>query len=355
MVMLQFEKQAVEASFINPGGRLVRHRIEQRTDPISGRTSRITFARQQEMEPGTEVFPEPPPQADEQGTCPFCRPRVKSVTPQLDPAVFPESRLQRGNSLLFPNLFPYGKYSAVSTVDDSHFVEIGTAAPAAYTDCLLNCRDYLQIIRRQDPGAVYMAVTQNHLPSAGGSLVHPHLQIHADPNPTNTQRQLEHRARSFRETAGELLFSAYLRQEQENGERYIGRTGSWHWLAAYAPEGFYEIWGILPEAFFLSSLNRDPIPDLARGIINVQKFYRSLNRNSYNLGIIAVETAESRLELRVVLVVRSNYAPWVRNDQTGFEMMLGEMATFTAPEETAERARGFFAESTGVADQEGFG
>jgi len=30
----------------------------------------------------------------------------------------------------------------------------------------------------------------------------------------------------------------------------------------------------------------------------------------------------------MVMVVRSNYAPWVRNDHTGFEVMLGEMATF---------------------------
>ena len=35
------------------------------------------------------------------------------------------------------------------------------------------------------------------------------------------------------------------------------------------------------------------------------------------------------------MLVRSNYAPWTRSDHTGFEVMLGEMATFTAPEATA--------------------
>ena len=43
------------------------------------------------------------------------------------------------------------------------------------------------------------------------------------------------------------------------------------------------------------------------------------------------------------MIVRSNYAAWVRSDHTGFEVMLGDMATFTAPEETAERARPFWA------------
>jgi len=57
---------------------------------------------------------------------------------------------------------------------------------------------------------------------------------------------------------------------------------------------------------------------------------------------LVIEDGASMLELRVVLVVRSNYAPWVRNDHTGFEVMLGDMATFTAPEMTAAMARPFW-------------
>ncbi len=64
---------------------------------------------------------------------------------------------------------------------------------------------------------------------------------------------------------------------------------------------------------------------------------------TYNLGILSVEVPSSRLELRVVMMARSNYAAWVRNDHTGFELLLGEMATFTLPEEIAARARPFWA------------
>ena len=81
---------------------------------------------------------------------------------------------------------------------------------------------------------------------------------------------------------------------------------------------------------------------LATGMIRVQQFYRSLHRNGYNFGLLAVETPQSPLELRAVMVVRSNYAPWVRSDFTGFEVMLGDMATFNAPEETARLARAFW-------------
>ena len=76
-------------------------------------------------------------------------------------------------------------------------------------------------------------------------------------------------------------------------------------------------------------------------MLNTQQFYRSLGRNGYNLGLLLLEDGSDDLELRVVLTVRSNYAPWVRSDFTGFEVMLGDMATFSAPELTAEKARLF--------------
>jgi hypothetical protein len=42
------------------------------------------------------------------------------------------------------------------------------------------------------------------------------------------------------------------------------------------------------------------------------------------------------------MMVRSNYAPWVRNDHTGFEVMLGDMTTFVLPEDIGSAAKKFF-------------
>jgi UDPglucose--hexose-1-phosphate uridylyltransferase len=113
-------------------------------------------------------------------------------------------------------------------------------------------------------------------------------------------------------------------------------------LAAFAPEGFFEIWGILPGVCSLQQMTEEHWQTLAKGVLNTQRFYRNLGRNGYNLGILFLEDGSDDLELRVVLTVRSNYAPWVRSDFTGFEVMLGDMATFSAPEITANRARGYW-------------
>ena len=341
-IQLSFKKQTIFARFVSPGGHNVQRKIEIRTNPITGRTCRISYSRIHEKEPGADAFPPSPPDAENNYDCPFCKPRVFQQTPRLHQELTDEDRLIMGDSVLFPNLFPYGCFSAVSLFDDTHYVEIGTAKKDTYKNCLKNCLQYLHRISIQHPKSVYMAITQNHLPSAGGSLLHPHFQVNADQIPPNIHRNLNDRAQNYYHQTGHLILSDYLEKEKTDGQRYIGRTGKWEWLAAFAPEGFFEIWGVLPKVTSLFDVTETDWDHLVEGIINTQKFFRKLNRNGYNLGLLAVETPKSCLELRVVLVVRSNYAPWTRNDHTGYEVMLGDMTTFIAPEQTAVQARSFF-------------
>lgn len=340
--LLRFESQTVAATLLDAQGKKIERTIEVRTHPISGRKCRITFSRSLECERGTEALPPPPPDAERAHECPFCPANRQSFTPRVHPVLDKEGQLKQGTSTLFPNLFPYGAYSAVSLFDDRHFVEIGTAGRDSYADSFINCTQYLKKVLEYDSEAKYMAITQNHLPAAGGSLVHPHLQVHADGIPSNHHAFLVGRTQRYAQQTGGLLFSDYLKAEQQDGRRTIGATGPWQWLAAFAPEGFFEIWGIYPGKTSFFQLQPSDWQELSQGVLNAQRFYRSLCRNSYNLGLLAVDQAHNGLELRVVLIVRANFAPWVRSDITGYEMMLGDMATFTLPEETARQARPFW-------------
>jgi galactose-1-phosphate uridylyltransferase len=339
---LRFETQTVTANIRDTQGNEMVRPIEVRIHPITGRMCRITFSRSQEYEPGAETLPPPPPDVQGGKRCPFCSDNLENCTPRTRAGLDRAGRLRYGGSTLFPNLFPYGACSAVSLFHDRHFVEIGKADADSYTDSFVNCAQYLNKVVEFDPEAQYMAITQNHLPAAGGSLVHPHLQVHADGIPSNHHAALMDRARAYNRQTGRLLFSDYLNAEQDDGHRIIGVTGPWQWLATFAPEGFFEIWAIYPGKTSFFQLETADWKDLSQGVINTQRFYRSICRNSYNLGLLAVEQPQSCLELRVVMIVRANYAPWVRNDITGYEVMLGDMATFSAPEETAESARPFW-------------
>ena len=103
-----FSMETVQARLMEPCGDLADRTIQLRVNPVSGRTSRITFSRVNEKEAGVERLPSPPPDARQTARCPFCRPQVLLRTPQLIPQIHPDGRMTRGESLLFPNLFPYG-------------------------------------------------------------------------------------------------------------------------------------------------------------------------------------------------------------------------------------------------------
>ncbi len=339
---LVFKSRTIKAEFIDPSGIGVSHDIQIRKNPITGRTSRVTFARINEKEAGADHLPEPPPGACDTHLCPFCSSQIGKSTPKLLPEFDKSGHMKHGKSVLFPNLFPYGAHSAVSIFNDDHFVEIGDAKQGDYADCFVNCTNYLGKIKNHDDKTVFMAITQNHLPSAGGSLIHPHLQVQADAQASNHHRFLQNRSRQYFDANSSFIFTDYAAMEKKENKRYIGATGKWEWMAAFAPEGFFEIWGVLPSATSIFALTANDWADLSRGVVNTQKLYRSLFRNGYNLGMLSIEKKMSKLDLKVSMVVRSNYAPWVRSDYTGFEVMLGDMATFTSPEHTAMLARPFW-------------
>lgn len=64
MTFLSFVKESITAKLISPSGDEVEKIIEIRTHPITGRTCRVALSRMGQSEPGTDVFPEPPPYAD---------------------------------------------------------------------------------------------------------------------------------------------------------------------------------------------------------------------------------------------------------------------------------------------------
>jgi UDPglucose--hexose-1-phosphate uridylyltransferase len=344
--MIEFLKEEFIANFSDAAGKPLVRVQQVRTDPVTMKQCRITPSRALENERGTEKLHQPPDLDLNESTCPFCPLNLESKTPCLNEQISKKKRLKNKKSILFPNLFPYTEWSAVSLFDDTHHVEIGTASAGSYRDSFINCADYLRRVKKADPGAIFMSITQNHLPGAGGSLVHPHLQVHAAKQISTNHALLKKRASEHAAQYGQCILSDLLLAEKERGERYIGTTGSWEWLAAYAPSGFYEIWGIaVAESSLLIPEKKNIWNDLAAGVLNTQKFYKSLNRNAYNLSLLSVEDSTNIPCLKISLTARSSYAPWVRSDFTGFELASGEMTTFTLPESVAGMAREFWKRS----------
>ncbi len=338
-----FKKYEEETHIIPPGEtRPVTIRTVVRVDPFTGRTARITPPRTDD--PPID-FTDPPyrEHVRESGrTCPFCPGRILETTPRFVPEITPAGRLTFGESILFPNRSPYGPYSAVSTFSPDHFIEIGDFSERHYLDNFTNAHSYISRICAIDPTVRYAAVTQNYLPSSGGTLIHPHLQINLFVKPTNYLRELEAFSAAFLKRTGRPFWDELISREEASGERFISRTGSIVWLCPFAPLGQKEVWAIFAGRSDFRELTGKELLALGRGIVAVQRYWRDTGNNGFNLGIYSIAGLGETYRMLVRMVVRTRFVPYARNDQSFFEVILGESATDEFPEKIAADLRKYF-------------
>ena len=104
--------------------------------------------------------------------CPFCHDAVLTVTP-----TFPDgNRIIRGESVTFPNLFPFGEGHVVTVMTREHAVVAFSRQQVV--DALLSQIEALRTVNG------YPSINWNFLPSSGASLVHPHMQGLSDSCPS---------------------------------------------------------------------------------------------------------------------------------------------------------------------------
>ena len=141
------------------------HTLQVREEMLTGLRCKISPER---LTRGIDSPYTPPV---ESSGCPFCRDQIFSVTP-----TFPDgSRICIGESVTFPNLFPFGEYHTVTVVTARHHA--GMFSRREITDALSGQVQSLI----EAPG--YKSINWNYLPSAGASIAHPHLQGLADRRP----------------------------------------------------------------------------------------------------------------------------------------------------------------------------
>jgi len=338
-----FKKYEVESHILTPNRFwLDKIKTEIRIDPLTGDTVRITVPR----------FPDPPFDtqngqylnaiAESEKECPFCADRLDSLTPRFPPEIHPEGRIVHESSILIPNLFPYDRYSGVAIFSSAHFTEIGNFRPEEYIDAFINIRDYLRNIFASDHDLRSSAVTQNYLPSSGGTLIHPHLQVNAFSIAPNYLNRLYIASRNYYIEKSHSFWEKLIEAELKAGERVVHKEEGIIWLTPFAPRGFLETWAIFEKLSDFRDAGGYEIVRLAHGILKIQNYYRAMGKNSFNFGIYSIRDTAISYRMLLRMVARTNFYPFARNDQSYFEVILGEGATDKAPEQIARELKEFF-------------
>ncbi|MDD1691354.1 MAG: galactose-1-phosphate uridylyltransferase [Methanoregula sp.] len=292
--------------------------VQYREERFTGFRCRISPDRSKRHVLQSLAFP------PDTGDCPFCRDRIFSVTP-----VFPDGRrIMHGESITFPNMFPFGQGHVVTVITGEHRVETFTGQQIA--DALSG---QVEALRRYDG---YPSINMNFLPSAGASMVHPHMQGLSDIRPSRVMELYLLAGRQYQQDYERNYWEALRKEEKTSGRYLFGDEILWS--AHAVPCGEREVRGFLP----VSSISgMDSYVDLlAQGILEVLAFYRSMGTYAFNMSIFFDKAGEDNgFHAFCSLISRINPNPSSMSDSAFMERMHGEPIVMTIPEEMGELYR----------------
>ncbi|APE95557.1 hypothetical protein [Halodesulfurarchaeum formicicum] len=332
---IEFEREVQTATFYNPLEDFAETAVEVeiREDPLTGRQTRIV--------PDAFVEPEDEVELDESVTdgegCFFCPDMVGEATPKY-PDFVGFDRGSIGEATSFPNLNPYGSHSNVVVLTADHYVPIDELAAERFADGLQAALEYVEAVFESEETTSVASVNMNFLPSAGSSIVHPHVQALVDDRGTNSQQARIEGAREYQAGAETDYFGDSIGAARD-GDRYIGSTGAVEWLAPFAPRHHRHVRGIAPETGRLEP-ESPVVESFAQGIENVLAHYADQGLNSFNFGLHVVDDEAVRPHLDIV--ARSVFQEYAWSDATFFETIHDESVVDVPPETISEQVREFF-------------
>jgi UDPglucose--hexose-1-phosphate uridylyltransferase len=285
--------------------------------------------------------------AETKTNCPFCPGKVESITPRFPEDFIPGGRMRRGDALLFPNLFPYDDISAVAAICGEHFHPMAAVPPQIVCDGVGLARDFFRLAGgRVEGGSGFGLATWNYMPPAGGTQIHPHMQVVLTANPGNAvTRELEAEA-AFLGRHGACYAEMLLQAERARGERFIAQTDAVAWLVPFAPVGLFgDCMALFPGRATLAELTDADIADFAQGLARVLRGFAGRGLWSFNLTFFPARfgAGDGAHWLSARLLPRFYLNPKLHvTDASYMQLLLEERFAMTYPEQTAAMLRAAF-------------
>ncbi len=335
------------ATLVDPAGQRSEQLVEHRTDPLTGTVASLNaaFGEKAKAFLGTaDLALLDELQERSRAGCPFCSAGERGT--RFVPELSSEPQVRVGRALAVPNLFAKCGFDAVVIVDPALHVLYPSRLPAdALADALRACARMVRLARETDPARIHHVAGMNFLHPGGSSVPHPHLQVHARSVPYSAVARAMEAAAAWRARTGRSFFETLLEHEEQDGARWVGRTGAVSWLAAFAPAHQREIWGVLPGTASLATARDEDLAAFADGIARVVSAYEAWGSHPFTLAFQSAPAAgrEGDWALHVKICSRPAFRAVYANYDTWFgPMFVGDEVHTEAPEAYAERLRARF-------------
>lgn len=318
--------------------------VEYRFDPLTGDQCRINPERAKRLKQVGNNVALSQIIAGSRETCPFCPERVEERTPKFPQEKWEKERIRFGETLIFPNLNPFGENHAVAIISKAHFLALDEFPAEMLRDNLLASKGYILSVYRTNKEAVWPIYIWNYMPPSAGSIIHPHAQILVESEPLPYQREILQKSREYLSRQGKNYWEELVEEETKLGVRFICRTDCLSVMASFAPRGFNEIQFIFTERSSFGELEEDEMADFADCLTKALKGYQSLGVGSFNLVTFSgpLGRSLSYYRLHAKLISRPHPGGIYTSDTGPFERLCDAWVIDTLPEAVAERLRAYF-------------
>lgn len=316
--------------------------VEHRIDPLTGNETRINPARANRPKQGQDFdsgFADVIKKSQER--CPFCPERIMEKVPKFEENICKDGRIKLNQTVIFPNLSPFGSNHAVGVMSDAHFVALDQYSVELLQDTLLASKQYMEAVYASDKKNQYPVFVWNYLPPSAGSIIHPHIQMLIEDEPIPALKNRINQSAEYFQKNKRNYFADLLATETTLKERYITGNNTAHAITTFAPRGFNEVEIIVPNISSFTQLNQQQIHDLADLLRKLLVAYKANGVGSFNLASFSNNFSASADDFWLHFKLFSRPFPngVYTNDTGPMERMYDSWVIDSVPEKLAENLR----------------
>jgi len=335
---LEFLKHLQKSTFYNPllNNELDTQELEIRLDPLTNAQSVFNPRLEDKVAMfygSSDTALMEKMAAESEPRCFLCEDRWQAMTPTYSSDLVPDGRIQVGEAVLFPNIFPAGQIHAVIRVGRKHYVPLAEFDPVAVTEAFQAAFQFAECLSK-DKSVQYLTINANYLGPAGASIAHPHFQIVGGDLPCTYLESVLNRSASYHKANQSCFWSDLVNVEKTAGERYIGASGAVEWLAAFSPQGANEVVGVLPKRSHFLEMDDTDVRNLAAGIVNILHGYADMGISTFNFAVYSGPLGQRDDTIRcfVRIISRQNVYENYRTDDYFLQKLLRNELIVITPE-----------------------
>jgi len=321
--------------------------LEYRYDALTNQETRINPARATRPKQGEidSLFEQVIKSSEER--CPFCPSRILEKVPSFPKEVAPEGRIFKGETVIFPNMNPFGQSHAVGVICNAHFLPIEGFTSKILRDAIHAAQTYFSSTNKANPSITYPVLVWNYLPPSAGSIIHPHIQMLMEENPVPELKKILKRSSKYYNDNKQNYFTQLVEAEKAEKVRYIGGNDSVDVIATYAPRAYNEVCFIFKDQVSsFSQLNEKQIENFVEALTKTLLGYKNLGVGSLNMASFSAavddKAASTHFRLHVKLFSRPSPKGVYTNDTGPMERVYNSWVIDSVPEILAETIRGSF-------------